>query len=183
MPALHAANIPSSLSSAFDLFRYARPSLNNPANMPYIARELATASVDANWLTAYRLCVGLAEGSDSLPPLALQIAAAPLHLAILAEAKFPFRALGLVHLSQQVEQMQAIPSTAAINLLAYTTDARWEKRGMSFVLVWSLKHGLPVSWCGEGVPGRWRWGNRLSIRQLLRTMRMKFARHCTLRNS
>ena len=148
MPALHAANIPSSLSSAFDLFRYARPGLSDPATMPYIARELSAASMDANWLTAYRLCVGLRDGSDSLPPLALQIAAAPLHLAILAAAKFPFRALGLVHLSQEVEQIQAIPSTAAINLLAYTTDARWEKRGMSFGLVTEARLAGELVWRG-----------------------------------
>ena len=149
MPALHAANIPSSLSSAFDLFRFARLGLSDPATMPYIARELAAASMDANWLTAYRSCVGLADGGDSLPPLALQIAAAPLHLAILAAAKFPFRALGLVHLSQQVEQMRPIPTTASINLLAYTTDARWEKRGMSFGLITEARLGGELVWRGS----------------------------------
>ena len=148
MPALYAANIPSNVRSAFALFRYARRGLSDPAAMPYIARELAAARMDADWLTAYRSCVGLAEGNDSLPPLALQIAVAPLHLAILADPKFPFRALGLVHLSQQVEQMRAISPAAAVDLLAYTTDARWEKRGISFGLVTEARLAGELVWRG-----------------------------------
>jgi hypothetical protein len=37
-----------------------------------------------------------------LPPLALQLAASPMHMAILGDAQFPFRALGLVHMAQRV---------------------------------------------------------------------------------
>ncbi len=146
MPAIHATQIPSNLASSFGLFRHSRGGLSDPTQMPRIERSLATATIDAEWLRAYCECVGLQGNEHALPPLALQIAVAPLHLYILADAQFPFRALGLVHLSQQVEQTCAIPPTASIDLLAYTTDARWEKRGMSFGLVTEARVDGKLCW-------------------------------------
>lgn len=146
MPAIHAAQTPSSLTSAFGLFRHSRGGLIDPAQMPRIERSLAAARIDAAWLRAYCECVGLQGNEAALPPLALQIAAAPLHLAILADARFPFRALGLVHLSQQVAQTRVILPTASIDLLAYTTDAQWEKRGMSFGLVTEARVDGTLCW-------------------------------------
>ena len=70
-----------------------------------------------------------------MPPLALQIAVAPLHLSILADPQFPFKALGLVHLSQRITQTGAIPTAQAVNLRAFTTEAQWARRGMTFGLV------------------------------------------------
>lgn len=146
MPAIHAAQIPSSLTSAFGLFRHPRRGLIDPTQMPRIERSLAAARIDAAWLRTYCECVGLHSNEPALPALALQIAAAPLHLAILADARFPFRALGLVHLSQQVAQTCAISPTASIDLLAYTTDAQWEKRGMSFGLVTEARVDGELCW-------------------------------------
>ena len=146
MPALYATALPSTLASAVGLFRHRRRGLTDPASMPRIERTLNAARIDAAWLKAYRQCVGLTDHDDALPALALQIAVAPLHLAILADVQFPFRALGLVHMSQQVKQMRAISPTAAIDLLSYTTDARWEKRGMSFGLVTEARVDGELVW-------------------------------------
>ena len=146
MPALHTTKLPSNLASAIGLFRHSRPGLSAPALMPRVERAVSNAQVDSAWLAAYRACVGLPEDTFGLPPLALQIAAAPLHLSILADAKFPFRALGLVHLSQQIEQTHVVLPSANVDLMAYTTDARWEKRGMSFGLVTEARVDGELIW-------------------------------------
>ena len=139
-------------------FRPARPGLGGPADLAAVQRERSDAWLDPRWLAAYRACVGLPDGPH-LPPLALQIAAAPLHMAILGDPRFPFRALGMVHLTQRITQTAPIPSDARFDLRAFCTDARWEKRGMSFGLVTqACIDGEPV-WRGETralAPGRTR---------------------------
>ena len=122
------------LAATVGLFRHRRTGLNDPAALPRIERSLAGVTLDADWLAAYRASVGLPV-EPALPPLALQIAAAPLHMAILGDPRFPFRALGMVHLTQRITQTASMPPDARFDLRAFCTDARWEKRGMSFGLV------------------------------------------------
>ena len=148
MPVLRPPAFLPLLGSTLGLFRHAHRGLPDPALLPRIERSLAGARPDPAWLKAYAECVGLKAGGD-LPPLALQLAAAPLHMAILADARFPFRALGLVHLSQRVIQTRAIPPDTTLDLLAYSTDARWEKRGMSFGLVTEARCDGEVVWRAE----------------------------------
>ena len=133
MPVLEPPAFWPNLRASLQLFRHARPGLTDPAALPVIESHAPAATLDAGWLVDYRACVGLA-ASDALPPLALQLAAAPLHLTILADARFPFKALGLVHLSQQITQWRAIAADEPVQLRAFTGDARPEKRGMSFCI-------------------------------------------------
>ncbi len=133
------------LRASLQLFRHARPGLSDPAALPVIECSALAATLDAGWLASYRASVGAAAG-NTLPPLALQLAAAPLHLAILADARFPFKALGLVHLSQQVSQRRAIGAGEPVQLRAFTGDARPEKRGMSFCIHTQAVSGGEVVW-------------------------------------
>ena len=148
MPVLRTPAFLPLLTSTLGLFRHARRGLQDPSTLPRIERSLAGATLDPAWLKAYADCVGLKVGA-ALPPLALQLAAAPLHMAILGDPRFPFRALGLVHMSQRVTQTRAIPPDATLDLLAYSTDARWEKRGVSFALVTEARCGGELVWRGE----------------------------------
>lgn len=143
------ALVPTLVATA-GLFRHAHRGLADPAQLPYIERELPVGRLDSQWLRAYCRSVGLKRGgADYLPPLALQIAAAPLHMAILADARFPFPAMGLVHLSQGVTQTQPIAADARLALRAFTSDARLEKRGMSFGLITEASLEGQLVWRGE----------------------------------
>jgi acyl dehydratase len=148
MPVLRTPAFLPLLASTLGLFRHARRGLQDPSALPRIERSLTGAKLDPAWLKAYADCVGLKVGT-ALPPLALQLAAAPLHMAILGDPRFPFRALGLVHMSQRVTQTRAISPDATLDLLAYSTDARWERRGMSFGLVTEARFGGELVWRGE----------------------------------
>ena len=150
MPALHAGNLPPPWRSALDLLRRRRPGLADPAALPLIERAVREARIDPGWLRRYRLCVGLAPQDDAmLPPLALQVAAAPLHLAILADPRFPFPALGLIHQAQRVIQYRPVPAGALLALRACCTDARLEKCGMSFCLLTEAHCAGELVWCAQ----------------------------------
>lgn len=136
------------LRATVGLFGHARRGLDDPAGLVAIQRARSDAWLDPQWLAAYRACVGLSDGPH-LPPLALQIAAAPLHMAILGDPRFPFRALGLVHLTQRITQTAPMPPDARFDLRAFCTDARWEKRGMSFGLVTEAIVEGALVWRGE----------------------------------
>ena len=113
-----------------------RPGLTDPAQFPLLERSLTGARLDPLWLAAYRAITGLGGAATlPLPPLALQLAAAPLHLSLLADERFPFRALGIVHVGQSVRQTGPLPADAPYLLRAFTSEAREARRGMTFGLV------------------------------------------------
>ena len=161
MPVIRPPALWPTLAATAGLFRHAHPGLGEPSTLPRIERAISAATLDSAWLHAYHDCIGLASApSGTLAPLALQLAAAPLHLSILADARFPFRALGLVHMTQSVTQTRAIPATARLDLLAYCTDARWEKRGMSFCLVTEARCDGELVWQARTralAPGKSLW--------------------------
>lgn len=118
--------------------------------MPRIERALESVTIDGAWLAAYRASVGLLDdGSERLPPLALQIAAAPLHLAILADRRFPFRAFGLIHVAQRVVQNEDLERSSRLALSAHTTRAQRARRGMTFGLVTEARLDGRVAWSAE----------------------------------
>ena len=150
MPVMRPPSLLPTLMSTLGLFRHAHRGLAEPEQMPCIERTLPAGALDPKWLKAYCDCIGLpAVPQDCLPPLTLQIAAAPLHMAILADAAFPFPALGLVHMTQGVSQSRAIPADALLSLRAFSGEARLEKRGMSFGLITEASLHGEVVWRGE----------------------------------
>lgn len=146
---LQAGSVPSPLVSALQIVVRHRLGLDNPAQMPRIERRVDGARLNSAWLRQYVACIGADVEhlhTHGLPPLALQIAAASLHLAILADARFPFKPLGLVHLDQTVEQFRRIDPDARLDLRAVTADARTEKRGISFGMVTEARADGELVW-------------------------------------
>ena len=150
MPVIRPPSLLPTLVATLGLFRHAHRGLVDPALLPRIERALPEGRLDQRWLKAYCNCIGLpAIPEEGLPPLALQIAAAPLHMAILADAGFPFPAMGLVHMSQGVSQTRPIPANAPLILRAFSSAARLEKRGMSFGMITEASLHGEVVWRGE----------------------------------
>jgi acyl dehydratase len=150
MQALHAATLPSALRAYAGILFRARGGLRALADMPRLERSLSGVSVEPGWLRSYREIIGAADhASDLLPPLALQIAAAPLHLSILADPRFPFRALGIVHVAQSVKATGELRARQPFELRAFTTEATEARRGITFGLVTEALVGGAVIWRGE----------------------------------
>ena len=118
--------------------------------MPLIERELKGVRVSEDWLQAYLRCTDDGDWpATRLPPLALQIAAAPLHMAVMADLAFPFRPLGIVHQSQQVQQWRMLAAHASYDLKVFTSAARAERKGTSFGLVTEAHQAGERVWRSE----------------------------------
>lgn len=134
MRAIHADGIPGTFTSYVGMLGRKRRGLPQGKPMPVIERTAFGCVVEPDWLEAYCESIGLPVG-ETLPPLALQLAASPLHLGILSDRRFPFPALGLLHVSQRVVQPKPIPRGARLTLRAYTAPADPSPRGQRFKLV------------------------------------------------
>ena len=142
MPAFLGSPMPSTLASTARLLWHRRPGLKLPTDMPSIERRLSGVRINSVWLQDYLKCTAAANWpATQLPPLALQIAAAPLHMAVMADRAFPLRPLGIVHQSQQIQQWHPLSARQTYDLHVLTGEARIEHRGISFGLVteaWQL---------------------------------------------
>ena len=123
-----------------------RAGLRSDQPLPLIGCGAHGVKLSANWLAAYRALIGLPDEPAVLPPLALQIAAAPLHLEILSDPGFPFPALGLVHVGQRVDQTCAQMPGAAMQLDAFTGRSRPAARGTYFEIVTEARREGRLVW-------------------------------------
>jgi len=111
-----------------DLFSAKRPGLKNASDFPCFEVS-GEARWDAERLAAYAAVCGL-PSSPVLPLLVPQIAAAKLHLDLFADPRFPFGALGIVHIENHVELLAPIPATAPLELVASVGNCRpWRPDG------------------------------------------------------
>lgn len=126
-------------STFSSLTRLARVAVRRPpglvpgASLPSIevTRQVV---VDAAWLARYRRVVG-AVADGVLPPCALQVLAIDLHLQIVQDPRFPFAALGMVHVDNVIEERRALPETGTLELRVCLGEHRPHDKGTTFDLV------------------------------------------------
>ncbi len=123
-----------------------RRGLAGDARMPVIGRATGLVKIRPEWLATYRPLVGLNNEPAVLPPLALQLAASPLHLDIFADKNFPFRALGLVPMSQRIDQVSAVMPGAVLKIEAYTGRTRAVRWGTRFDLITEVRRDGRMVW-------------------------------------
>jgi hypothetical protein len=77
-----------------------------------------TVAIDSTWLGSYAECTGLVarDGNLSLP--VLQVLAGAMHLDMLADARMPRSAVGIVHLRNSLERFAELPALGEWNLRA-----------------------------------------------------------------
>ena len=123
-----------------------RRGLADDRPFPLIGRGTGPVKLQPWWLARYRGLIGLPDEPAVLPPLALQVAAAQLHLEILADPNFPFPALGLVHVGQRVDQTSAVLPGTSLVLDAFTGRSRPVKAGTCFELVTEARRDGRLVW-------------------------------------
>jgi acyl dehydratase len=101
------------------------------AEIPSVTLSLPHATVDRDRLTAYCRVCGF-QLSDTLPATYPHILAFPLHLALMTDPSFPFPAIGLVHISNQITQHRPIPADETLVLRVWPTQLEPHPRGRQF---------------------------------------------------
>lgn len=124
-----------------------RKGLGDDRPVPLIGCGTGVIQLDADWLAHYRELIGLPSDEPAvLPPLALQIAAAPLHLEILSDADFPFSSRRLVHVAQRIDQSSPVMPGAALQLDAFTGRSRSIEGGTHFEIVTEARRAGRLVW-------------------------------------
>lgn len=107
------AQLPSPWRSYLRALQDARKPIRKQAASGRI--DTAVLAPEPQRLARYRQLCGLADGAV-LPPLWPQILAGPLHLQLVTQDDWPAPALGMVHLRNSWEELEPIPSDAALSL-------------------------------------------------------------------
>jgi hypothetical protein len=99
--------------------------------VPDLTLTLSEVPVDREKLASYsRVCEFTL--SSSLPPTYPHILAFPLHLALMTDGSFPFPAIGLVHIENQITQHRPIGDSEPISLRVWATPIEPHPRGRQF---------------------------------------------------
>jgi acyl dehydratase len=106
-------------------------------------------------VAAYARVCGFTLG-DTLPPTYPHVQAFPLHMALMADGRFPFGAVGLVHVSNRIVQHRPVRIGEPLDLRVHGTPLEAHPRGRTFSIVSEARVGDELVW--EGVSTMLRRG-------------------------
>jgi acyl dehydratase len=102
--------------------------------MPPLERSLSGVNVDAKQLAEYARVCGFTL-RDTLPATYLHMPAFPLHMQLMTDGKFPFPAVGLVHLENRIVVHRPARVSETFDLVVRTTPIEPHPKGRTFALV------------------------------------------------
>jgi acyl dehydratase len=105
----------------------------HPAQLGSVtAREVP---LDSDRLRRYRRVCGYVGSAAAVPATYLHVVAFPLQLLVMTAPAFPFRALGLVHVSNAIRQEAALAPADRVDLLVFGTGLGPHRHGRQVSLV------------------------------------------------
>jgi acyl dehydratase len=107
--------------------------------------ELPRSAIDQDHLTAYRDVTGFTAG-PTLPVTYPHVLAFPLHLDLMSDPSFPYKPMGIVHLSNTITQLQPIPIHAEPAIRVHSTAERPHPKGTIFDVISEVSVGGEVVW-------------------------------------
>ncbi len=113
--------------------------------IPSLTLQLADQSIDRDKLSAYSRVCGF-QLSDTVPATYPHILAFPLHLSLMTDPSFPFPAIGLVHVSNQITQHRPIRADETLALRVWATQLEPHPRGKKFSIRTQGSVGDAVVW-------------------------------------
>jgi acyl dehydratase len=113
--------------------------------LPALELTLPQVAVDRDKLAAYAHVCGFSL-RDTLPATYPHVLAFALHLGLMTDRRFPFPAIGLVHLSNRIVQHRPIQLREPLDLRVYTTSLQQHPRGRTFALVSEARVAGELVW-------------------------------------
>jgi acyl dehydratase len=117
-------------------------------DVPDLELMLAGVRPDPDAVAAYAKVCGFSL-RDHLPPTYPQVLAFPLHMAVMADGRFPFGAVGLVHVENRIAQHRPIGLGEELKLVVRPTPLQPHKRGQTFSLLTEAWSGRQKAWESE----------------------------------
>jgi MaoC dehydratase-like protein len=113
--------------------------------IPEIELTLAGARPEPGAVAAYARACGFAL-RDHLPPTYPHVLAFPLQMAVMADGRFPFGAIGLVHIENRIVQHRRLGLDEELKLKVRPTRLEANPRGKTFTLVTEAWTGSQKAW-------------------------------------
>lgn len=126
--------------------------------MPALERSLPGVRVDRDALAAYDRVCGFTL-RDELPATYLHVRAFPLHMQLMTDGRFPFPAVGLVHLSNRITVHRPARAAEAFDLVVRAGPIEPHPKGRTFALISEARVDGELVWSDESVMLR-RGGGR-----------------------
>lgn len=128
--------------------------------IPAVRLELDGVVPDPDAVAAYAKVCGFTL-RDSLPPTYPHVLAFPLHMALMSDGSFPFGAVGLVHVANEITQHRRLGVDEALDLRVQATKVKAHPKGKAFDVVTEVRVGRQIAWeststflrRGKGDPG------------------------------
>jgi acyl dehydratase len=116
--------------------------------IPEIELSLVGVTPDPDAVAAYARVCGFTL-RDQLPPTYPHVLAFPLQMAVMADGRFPFGAVGLVHVENRVVQRRPVGIGEALTIHVRPTQLKSHPRGRVFSLLTEIEAAEGKVW--EGV--------------------------------
>jgi acyl dehydratase len=113
--------------------------------IPEIELELPNVVADPDAVAAYARVCGFTL-RDTLPPTYPHVLAFPLHMALMADGRFPFGAVGLVHVGNRIEQRRPLGLGEELTLRARPTALQPHPKGQTFTIVTEATSAGDPAW-------------------------------------
>ncbi len=113
--------------------------------MPPLERSASGVRIDGDALAAYDRVCGFAL-RDALPATYLHVQAFPMHMQLMTDGRFPFPAVGLVHLSNRIVVHRPALVSEVFDLVVRATPIEPHPKGRTFALVSTASVDGEVVW-------------------------------------
>lgn len=113
--------------------------------IPEIELTLPRVRAGAEQVAAYNRVCGFSL-RDHLPPTYPHVLAFPLHMAVMADGGFPFGAVGLVHVENQIVQHRRIGIGEELTIKVKPTKLKEHPKGRTFSLQTKVKADNRIVW-------------------------------------
>ena len=113
---------------------------HNGSSLPATGHEVRGVTADVGNLTAYQHLIGLT-ARDTLPAGYLHALAFPLAISVMNRDDFPLPLLGMIHLSNHVEQRSPVLFTEALDIHARVENLRGHRAGTQLDVVAEIRGG------------------------------------------
>lgn len=115
------------------------------ADVPEQELVMQDVSVDLDRLAAYNDVCGFRLG-DSLPPTYPHILAFPMQMALMTDRRFPFPAIGLVHITNKIRQHRPIAVGERLEIRVRASKLESHPKGRQFSLLTEASVGGELVW-------------------------------------
>ncbi|HEU4947099.1 MAG TPA: MaoC/PaaZ C-terminal domain-containing protein [Kribbella sp.] len=107
--------------------------------------ELPRAEVDQDHLASYREVTGFRAG-PALPVTYPHVLAFPLHLDLMSDPSFPYKPMGILHLSNTITQHQPIPVHTELAIRVHSGPERPHPKGTIFDVLSEVRADGELVW-------------------------------------